>query len=84
MLPSLVPGEKEKHKNKIPRKSQEKAGTVPGSSREIFVYSFSCLLVFFPALFSPLSKHVVMGHQQGNRALVVLLSKAIFEASKCL
>ena len=36
--------------NKIPRRSQEKAGTVPGQSRENFVYVFSCLLVFFLAL----------------------------------
>ena len=45
---SLIPGEKRKHKNKIPSKSpQKKAGTVPGQSRETFVYVFSCLL-FFP------------------------------------
>ena len=53
----LFPGEKGKHINKIPRKSQEKAGTVPGQSRdnpgqscENFVYVFPCLLVFLPAL----------------------------------
>ena len=46
-------GEKGKHINKIPRKSQKSAGTVPGQSRdytgqsgENFVYVFCCLLVF--------------------------------------
>ena len=51
-------GKKVKHINKIPRKSQEKPGEsrespgiTPGQTREIFVYVFSCLLVFFfPAL----------------------------------
>ena len=40
------PGEKRKHINKIPRKSEEKAGTVPGQSGENCVFVFSCLLVF--------------------------------------
>ena len=39
-------GKKRKHINKIPRKSPKKAGTVPGQSRENFVFVFSCLLVF--------------------------------------
>ena len=40
-----------KHINKIPRKSQENAGTVPGQSCENFVL-FTCFLfiVFFPKL----------------------------------
>ena len=54
---SLFPGEKGKHINKIPRKSQEKAGTVPGLSRDnpgTIPWKF-CLCVFlfigfFPAL----------------------------------
>ena len=39
----LFLGEKRKHINKIPRKSQESAGTVLGQSRETFVQAFSCL-----------------------------------------
>ena len=46
---SLFPGKKGKHINKIPRKSQEKAGRVPGQSRQNIVYVSSCLLIF-PAL----------------------------------
>ena len=38
--------EKRERINKILRESQEKAGTVPGQSRENFVYVFSCLLFF--------------------------------------
>ena len=48
---SHFPGERRKHINKIPRKSQEKAGRVPGQSREHLAYAFSSSLVFFPALF---------------------------------
>ena len=46
-------GKKETHKQnsqEISGKGRESPGTVPGQSRENFVYVFACLLVFSPAL----------------------------------
>ena len=53
IIPEMVGGQSvyvfpvflgKKHINKIPRKSQEKAGRVPGQSREHFAYVFSGVL----------------------------------------
>ena len=43
-------GRNGKHINKIPRKSQENTGTIPGQSLENYVYAFPGLFVFSPAL----------------------------------
>ena len=45
------PGKKETHKQnsqEISGKGRESPGTVPGQSRDNFVYVFACLLAFFP------------------------------------
>ena len=49
-------GKRETHKQnsqEISGKGQESPGIVPGQSRENLVYVFACLLVFFPALWTP-------------------------------
>ena len=49
-------GNRERHKQnsqEISGKGRESPGTVPGQSRENFVYVFACFLVFFPALNAP-------------------------------